>query len=148
MPIREMNVERRRDGTIDGAIEYHIQYSVRPDPVSAPLRAPEFLAAALLAAPGAPSETVFVATSGAVRAYGRALASTDDQHDEHVRFVTSDAATFSIVYRYLPPSGAPVIRTYDLASVIAAPGAPSQGDFDAMTAFLISYGDAAAGYAP
>ena len=144
MPIREMTVERRTVGTMNGAIEYHIRYSVRTSLLTDPLVA-EFRAVDFLAAPGAPSQGTFLAVSGAVRAYGRALASTDDQHDEHTHFVT-DGDDYQIGYRYLPPSGAPITRAYTLAAVRAAPGAPSEADFDAVTDFLVSYGDAAAGY--
>ena len=146
MPIREMTVQRRVDGTIDGAVEYHLRYSVRASVLTDPLVA-EFRALDMLAAPGAPSQGVFLAVSGAVRAYGRAAASTDDQHDEHTHFFT-DGDDYQIGYRYLPPSGPPITRTYTLAAVRAAPGAPSAEDFDAVTDFLVSYGDSAAGYVP
>lgn len=146
MPLREMTVQRRVDGTIGGAVEYHLRYSVRASVLTDPLVA-EFRALELLAAPGAPSEATFLAVSGAVRAYGRAAASTDDQHDEHTHFFTDDD-DYQIGYRYLPPSGPPITRTYTLAAVRAAPGAPSAEDFDAVTDFLVSYGDSAAGYVP
>ncbi len=146
MPIREMTVQRRVDGTIDGAVEYHIHYSVRTDALTEP-KTKDFRALDMLAAPGAPSQGVFLAVSGAVRAYGRAAASTDDQHDEHTHFFT-DGDDYQIGYRYLPPSGPPITRTYTLAAVRAAPGAPPAEDFDAVTDFLVSYGDSAAGYVP
>jgi len=141
-----MTVQRRVDGTIDGAVEYHLRYSVRASVLTDPLVA-EFRALDMLAAPGAPSQGVFLAVSGAVRAYGRAAASTDDQHDEHTHFFT-DGDDYQIGYRYLPPSGPPITRTYTLAAVRAAPGAPPAEDFDAVTDFLVSYGDSAAGYVP
>jgi hypothetical protein len=141
-----MTVQRRVDGTIDGAVEYHLRYSVRTSVLADPLVA-EFRAIDMLASPGAPSQGTFLAVSGAVRAYGRAAASTDDQHDEHTHFFT-DGDDYQIGYRYLPPSGPPISKTYTLAAVRAAPGAPSAEDFDAVTDFLVSYGDSAAGYVP
>ena len=146
MPLREMTVQRRVDGTIDGAIEFHIRYVVRADLLTDP-KVAEFKALDLLAAPGAPSQGTFLAVSGAVRSYGRAAAGTDDQHDEHTHFNT-DGDDYQIGYRYMQPSGPPITRTYTLAAVRAAPGAPSAEDFDAVIAHLISYGDAAAGYVP
>ncbi|MEK9811403.1 MAG: hypothetical protein VW362_13200, partial [Candidatus Nanopelagicales bacterium] len=141
-----MTVDRRVFGTIDNAVEFHIHYVVRADAAS-DAKTADFRATALLAAPGAPSEGVFTAVSGAVRLYGRTLAGASDANDEHTRFVSA-GDDYDIVYRNIPSSGAPITSTYTLAAVRAAPGAPSAEDFAAVTDFLVSFGDSAAGYVP
>lgn len=149
MPLREMTVERRVFGTINGAVEYHIEYTVYPGGDALPLRPPTFTAAQLLAANGAPSEAVFTNVSGAVRTYGRTLAGTNGTNGEYTHFRTNQAGDdYDVVFRDVPSAGAPIVRFYTLASVRAAQGAPSEADFDAVTDFLVSYGDAAAGYVP
>lgn len=149
MPTREMTVERRVFGTLNGAVEYHIEYTVYPGDDALPLRA-NFTAAQLLAANGAPSQVVFTNVSGAVRVYGRTLAGTSGTSGEYTHFRTNQGGDgYDIVFRDVPSTGAPVVRFYTLADVIAdANGNPSQANFDAVTDFLVTYGDSAAGYVP
>ena len=147
MPIREMTVTRRTRGTINQAVEIHIHYVVRTDE-SATAKPADFRAITLLAAPGAPSALVFSNVSEAVRAYGRAEVGGTTADDEHTRFEsTDDPDEFVIWYHNTAPVGEslPPAR-YLLSTVKAEPGAPSEADFDAVVDFLISYGDAAAGY--
>lgn len=147
MPVRKMKVERRIFGTVDGAEEFHCRYTVGSDVDG--LVANFTLAEAIAAAGGSPSEATILAVVGALQAHGRALAGTGGTNDERATIETADAVTFTLKFRDVPSSGlGPPPVEYTIADVIADPGAPSQGDFDAVIAFFLDYGDSAAGYVP
>jgi len=141
-----MTVERRIVGTINQAESFHCHYMVRASEEAEAKAADFTIAAVVAAAAGSPSALVFQNVSNAVRLFGRALAGTDGTHDEHTKFTTA-GASYNIQYRDIPPTGGGTPpQFYSLAEVIATDGSPSQADFDAVTAALIAFGDAAANY--
>ena len=146
MPIRELTIERRLVGTVGQTESFHCHYVVRTSEETEAKAANFTILQVVTAAAGSPSAPTFQNVSNAVRLFGRTLAGTDGTHDEHTRF-TSAGASYNIMYRDIPPVGdATPPQFYSLAEVIAADGSPSQADFDAVTAALIAFGDAAADY--
>ena len=146
MPIRELTIERRLVGTVGQAESFHCHYVVRTSEETEAKAADFMISQVVTAAAGSPSALVFQNVSAAVRLFGRTLAGTDGTHDEHTKF-TSAGASYNIMYRDIPPVGASTPpQFYTLAEVIAADGSPSQADFDAVTAALTAFGDAAANY--
>lgn len=148
MPIRRMTVYRRIVGTVNQAEEFHLHYVVRTDDATE-AKAADFRALDLLGEPGAPSEATFANVSGAVRLYGRTLAGKDGSEDEETEFESiAGSDDFVIWYRSVPSTGtADPRKRYLLSAVKAAPGAPSEADFDAVVDAIIAYGDDASGYA-
>lgn len=146
MPIRELTIERRLVGTVGQTETFHCHYVVRTSEETEAKAADFTILQVVTAAAGSPSALVFQNVSNAVRLFGRTLAGTDGTHDEHTKFTTA-GASYNIQYRDIPPVGdATPPQFYSLAEVIAADGSPSQADFDAVTAALIAFGDAAASY--
>lgn len=147
MTIRNMSVDRRVNGTVDGAEVFSCHYVVRAN-VDAAAKPADFTAAAVIvAAAGTPSPTVFGNVIGALQLYGRGLLSSPDTNDEEARITDDGAGSYNILFRSIPPVGEAIAPArYTLADVKAAPGAPSSADFDDVIAAFVSYGDAAAGY--
>ena len=147
MTIRDMSVDRRVNGTVDGAEVFSCHYVVRAS-LDAAAKPADFTAEQVIAdAAGSPSPAVFANVIGALQLHGRAALSSPDTNDEEARITDDGAGSYNILFRSIPPVGEAIAPArYTLADVKAAPGAPDGADFDAVIAAFVTFGDAEAGY--